>query len=134
MVAYSTPEFRALTDRLGKEYGLPLLGTSPALNDVNVSVADFTRADGTYDSHALVRAYIRKLSALPPGTYFSITHPSVDTQEVRELRTTENVASRRYAQLEALLDPEFLQFIRQGGIELITPDQAVQALSAKAIR
>jgi hypothetical protein len=80
----------------------------------------------------MVRSYIKRLRELTPGTYFAITHPSLDTKEVRELRLTDNVAGRRYAQLQALVDPELVQFVKERGIELITPDQAVRVLSTKA--
>jgi predicted glycoside hydrolase/deacetylase ChbG (UPF0249 family) len=123
VVAYSTPELLALTKRLGREYGLPLLGKDPGITHLTVPGA------GTEtDAGAMAHLYAKAFHDLQPGTYFLITHPSIDTPEARSLRWSENIAAPRSAQVQALASPEVVQMVKQRGIELMTVDQAVQVL------
>jgi predicted glycoside hydrolase/deacetylase ChbG (UPF0249 family) len=130
VVAYSTPELLALTARLGREYGLPLLGKDPGIKQISVFArrSDFDHWAKTADPGAMTQTYINALRDLKPGSYFMITHPSMDTPEGRALRLSENVAAPRSAQVKALASPELLQFVKQRGIELMTVDQALQVL------
>jgi predicted glycoside hydrolase/deacetylase ChbG (UPF0249 family) len=128
LVAYSRPDLRSLTERLGQEYGLPLLGARPEMKDVKVlnNWADFRRPDGTYDSDAMAHAYIKAIRDLQPGMYFTITHPALDTEEVHALRPADDTAARRSAQVRTLVHPDLLYFIKQRGIELISSDEAAR--------
>jgi predicted glycoside hydrolase/deacetylase ChbG (UPF0249 family) len=129
-VATSTPELRSLTLRLAREYQLPLLGTDPGIKIIN----DPGLATQKSDDETKARTIVKLLKELEPGTYFLITHPSLDTPEVRALGHpgTVNLAARRLADVQQILvNPQVMQVVKERGIELMTPSQAIQALQTK---
>jgi predicted glycoside hydrolase/deacetylase ChbG (UPF0249 family) len=135
-VATSTPELRNLTLRLAREYNLPLLGTDPGIKIINhPGLASLS------DDQTKARTIVKVLKELQPGSYFLITHPSVDTPEVRKLNhppssdckacrpDAGNLAERRLADVQLILtNLHVRQVVKERGIELMTPTQAVQAL------
>jgi predicted glycoside hydrolase/deacetylase ChbG (UPF0249 family) len=126
-VATSTPELRALTERLAREYDLPLLGVHPGIKMLKAPGLATQASDNATKASTIVRL----LTDLQPGTYYFITHPSLDTPEVRALghKGTENLAAHRLADLQQILtNPEAMGIVKRRGIELMGPEQAVRAL------
>jgi hypothetical protein len=127
-VATSTSELSALTERLAREYDLPLLPKG------SISIKHLTNPGlGTKaHSQAEARAIVKVLNDLQPGTYFLITHPSLDESEVRSLRVKENIGAQRLGDVRQILtNPEAMQVIQRRGIELLGPEQAVRVLHHK---
>lgn len=117
--AVATPELRALTDRLAKEYGLPLLGAASGIKNV--------RHPQGPDLAIALKDWLQKLE---PGTYFFIEHPATDTAEARAMGHVgyTDVALQRAAIVKAWTDPEVKRVIEKRGIELLTPEAARAAL------
>ena len=86
--AVATPEVRAITETLAREYGLRL--EAPG------------RPPGRWSGNALSaeqkeRGFIELLEGLGPGTWIIVEHPALDTPEMRNIghKGYENVAADR---------------------------------------
>jgi len=121
--ATSTPELRILTDRLAKEYNLPI-----ELPDVQRTGRFGDRSDSPASR---VSAMINLIEELKPGVWMLIEHPGLDTPEMRAIGHTgyENVAKDRAAVTHVFTNPEVKAAIERRGIKLISyadvlsPDQ-----------
>jgi predicted glycoside hydrolase/deacetylase ChbG (UPF0249 family) len=112
--AVSSPELRALVEKLGKEYGLtpetagtkPLRGWSGAKKSAEEKEA------------ALVDA----LAKLEPGTWMLVEHPGLDVPEMRAMghKGYENVAEDRAGVTFALTSAKVKKVIQDRGIKLIS--------------
>lgn len=123
----STPEIRRVTEKLAAEYGLPLLGTNPGIKHLRPRPA---AADAGEPAKSRIAALVSTLEALEPGDWFFITHPSVDTPEVRMLGAGPDLAERRYGDVKALASPEVRAVIEKRGIHLMTAADVKAALKA----
>ena len=108
----STPELRALVQRLAKEYKLP----------VGTPGAKYFRWGVGSDATAAQReaALIKALEALTPGVYILVEHPGLDTEEMRAIGHEGywNVASHRDAVTKAFTSTKVKATIEKKGIQL----------------
>lgn len=120
--ALATPELRAITERLAKEYKLPLLGAHPGIRR-----ASYPRPK---PGQTAAEAWYAHFSALEPGAYYLIEHPSTDTAEARGMSHPGNteVAAARAIVLQTWTDPKVREALTRAGVELMTLDQARSAL------
>jgi len=112
--AVGTPEARAITEKLCKEFGLRLeaKGTKPVRN--------WNGSQKTPDEkEAGLAAAIEKLE---PGTWLIIEHPGVDTEEMRAMghKGYENVAADRVGVTKAFTSDKVKQAIKDKGVKLIS--------------
>ena len=112
--ATSTPELRALTDRLAKEYHLPI-----ELPDVQRTGKFGDRSDSPASR---VSAMIQLVEGLKPGIWMLIEHPGLDTPEMRAMGHAgyENVAEDRAAVTHVFTNPEVKAAIERRGIKLVS--------------
>ncbi len=112
--ATATPELRALTERLGKEYGL-VVETTSALRRVG-------RWSGAALSPEQKEAgLVKLLEELGPGTWLLVEHPGLDTPEMRTMshKGYENVAADRAGVTRAFTSEKVKEVVRRRGIQLI---------------
>lgn len=112
--AVSTPEFRAIVEKLAVEYGLayegkglkPLRGFGGAKKSGEQKEADLAAA-------------LQKLEA---GTWLLVEHPAIDTPESRSLGHIgyTNVAEDRAGVLRAFTSPQVKEVVKSRGIRLIS--------------
>jgi hypothetical protein len=110
--AVSTPEFKAIVQRLAEEYKLPL--EAPGLR----SVRGFGGAKKTAEQKEADLVAI--LENLGPGTWLIVEHPATDTPESRRMGHLgyENVAEDRAGVLHALTSEKAKKVVRDRGIKL----------------
>ncbi|MBN2137303.1 MAG: polysaccharide deacetylase family protein [Sedimentisphaerales bacterium] len=110
----STPEFKALVQRLAKEYKLAVQfpGTKGA--------GGFGDSDA--DAEERVDALVRLIDGLKPGTWILVEHPGLDTPEMRSLghKGYWNVASHRDGVTRAFTSEKVKEVIKKRKIELIS--------------
>jgi chitin disaccharide deacetylase len=113
--AMATPELRALTEKLSKEYGLPMQDTQTA--------AQWMRSvyKGTDDGETKAKGLTQKLEVLGPGTYIHLDHAAIDSPEIRALghEGYRNVAQDRSGNLAAWTSNLVKEVIKRRGIKLI---------------
>jgi predicted glycoside hydrolase/deacetylase ChbG (UPF0249 family) len=110
--ATATPELKALTAKLAKEYKLRTgdeLKPAPAFGD------------STKSSDQRESALEKVLEKLPPGDWLLVEHPGFDTPETRALghKGYENVASDRSNVRRAFTSEAVLKVVKSRGIKLI---------------
>jgi hypothetical protein len=112
--AVMTPESRAITERLCKEFGLRLeaKGTKP--------VRDWSGSKRTPDEKEAALA--EAISKLEPGTWLIIEHPGVDTEEMRAMghKGYENVAADRAGVTRAFTSDKVKAAVQARGVKLIS--------------
>lgn len=112
--AVATPELRAITEKLSKEYRLPL--APPDLKRV--------RGFGGHSKSAAEkeRGLVKILRNLGPGTWLLITHPATDAPEMKALGHLgyENVGEDRHGVSLALTSPRVREVIRSRSIRLVS--------------
>lgn len=112
--ASSTPELKALVERLAVEYGLP----------VGAEGAGRAGRFGGKDTaaHEKEENLVRILEGLQPGLWLMVEHPGLDTPEMRAIghRGYENVAQDRDGVTRAFTSPRVKEVIRRRGIQLIS--------------
>jgi hypothetical protein len=111
--AVSTPEFRAIVQRLAEEYKLPL--EAPALKPIRgFGGARKSAAQKEADLAAI-------LENLGPGTWLIVEHPATDTPESRRMGHLgyENVAEDRAGVLHAMTSERVKRIVRERGIRLL---------------
>lgn len=123
-VCYGTPDLLALTERLGKAYGMR--ATEQGLRHVSDKKFLASRAPNSL-AKTLVPAtqeegYLEILEQLTPGDWLWIVHPAFDTPEVRAFDTPDNhiVAERRAADFRCVTSEKIKEVIRRRGIQLIS--------------
>ena len=112
--AIGTPELRAITEKLCKEFGLRL--EAPGLT----LLRDWNGAQKTpEEKEAALAATIEKL---PPGTWLIIEHPGVDTEEMRQMghKGYWNVAADRAGVTRAFTSEKVKQAVKDHGVKLIS--------------
>jgi chitin disaccharide deacetylase len=113
--ATSTPELRALTEKLSQEYGLPIQDTQ--------TTAQWMRGvyKGTDDGGTKAKGLAQKLETLGPGTYIHLDHAAIDSPEMRAIghEGYRNVAQDRSANLAAWTSEPVKEVIKRRGIKLI---------------
>ncbi|HVR82926.1 MAG TPA: ChbG/HpnK family deacetylase [Planctomycetota bacterium] len=112
--AVGTPEARAITEKLCKEFGLRLEapGTKPVRN--------WSGSQKTpEEKEAALAAAIQKLE---PGTWLIIEHPGVDTDEMRQMghQGYPNVAADRAGVTRAYTSELVKQAVKERGVKLIS--------------
>ncbi|MBC7928225.1 MAG: ChbG/HpnK family deacetylase [Bryobacteraceae bacterium] len=112
--AVATPELRSLTEKLAREYGLPLLGASGSIRPMRLAPG---------------QSFADALTKLTAGDWFFIEHPSVDSPESRAIGHpgNEDVAVRRAEVVRLWTSPEVREIIKRRNIELLTFEQTVSA-------
>jgi len=112
--ATSSPDVRAVTEKLCKEFGLRLeaKGTKP--------VRGWGGAQKTAEQkEADLAAVVEKLE---PGTWLIIEHPGVDSEEMRAIghKGYENVAADRAGVTRAFTSDRVKEALRKRGVRLIS--------------
>ncbi len=110
----STPQLRALVQRLAKEYKLPV---------------EFPQAKGIggfggseADAKERVAALVKLIEELKPGTWILVEHPGLDTPEMRAMghKGYWNVAKHRDAVTRAFTSDKVKNVIKKRKIKLIS--------------
>jgi chitin disaccharide deacetylase len=117
-VATSTPELRALTQRLAKEYGLEVdLSSMKRLEQIG----EYKQSQDT-PAEERIRNFIQILEKLEPGIWLFVEHPAYDTPEMQAIHHIgyEHVAFDRQAVTEMLIDPRVKAVIEQRKIQLVS--------------
>jgi predicted glycoside hydrolase/deacetylase ChbG (UPF0249 family) len=117
MAAVATPELKALTDRLVKEYGLR---TEPE----GLKFAGMFGTN-TFTSDQREKALINLLEKLQPGDWLIVEHPAFDTPEARGLghKGYENVAQDRANVRRAMTSERVMKVVKERRIKLIGYDE-----------
>ncbi len=112
--ATSTPDLRALTERLANEYNLPI-----QLPDVQRAGRFGAKSDSP---ESRVEAMIELINGLEPGLWLLIEHPGLDTPEMRAIGHDgyENVAEDRAAVTHVFTSPSVKAAIERRGIKLVS--------------
>jgi hypothetical protein len=111
--AVSSPELKALVERLGKEYGL-----APETSGMK-SLRGWSGAKKTAaEKEAALAEAIAKLE---PGTWMLVEHPGLDVPEMRAMghKGYENVAEDRAGVTFALTSPKVKKAVQERGVKLI---------------
>jgi len=110
----STPQLKALVQRLAKEYKLPV---------------EFPQAKGIggfggseADAKERVAALVKLIEELKPGTWILVEHPGLDTPEMRAMghKGYWNVAKHRDAVTRAFTSDKVKNVIKKRKIKLIS--------------
>jgi predicted glycoside hydrolase/deacetylase ChbG (UPF0249 family) len=112
--ATATPEARAVTEKLCKEFGLRL----EAKGTKRVRDWSGSKRSPEEKEAALVAA----VEALEPGTYLIVEHPGMDTEEMRAMghKGYENVAADRAGVTHAFTSDKVKAAIKARGVKLIS--------------
>lgn len=111
---YSTPELRAVVDKLSREYKLPV-GAEGAKG---IGWSGMSRATPEEKEAALVKI----LENLKPGLWLFVEHPGVDTPEMQGIGHLgyQQVAIDREGVTRAFTSPKVKEVIQRRGIKLIS--------------
>jgi chitin disaccharide deacetylase len=112
--ATATPEARAVTEKLCKEFGLRL--ETKGLKRVR----DWTGSKRTAEEKE--SGLVAAVEAMEPGTYLIVEHPGLDTEEMRAMghKGYENVAADRAGVTRAFTSDKVKQAIKDKGVKLIS--------------
>lgn len=116
LTAVSTPELRAVVEKLAREYGL---GLSRYFGETSVSIW------GDAPEDKLTRL-LEHVGAVQPGLSLLVIHLGMTTPEMSALVDLNNAddpyraANHRQAELDAVTSPAFRQAVEAAGIELVT--------------
>jgi predicted glycoside hydrolase/deacetylase ChbG (UPF0249 family) len=110
--AVATPQLKAITDKLAKQYKLR--------TDDDVKRAG-KFGDATLAADLRERALVKLLEGLQPGDWLIVEHPGFDSAELRGLSHAgyENVGSDRSNVRRAFIAEPVLKIIKRRGIKLI---------------
>jgi predicted glycoside hydrolase/deacetylase ChbG (UPF0249 family) len=110
--ATATPELKALTDKLAKEYGL-------RTDDAAKKAPPF--GNPTFGPDQRRKALESVLTKLQPGDWILVEHPAFDTPETGALGHAgyEKVGADRSNVRRAFMDRTILELVRRRGIKLI---------------
>jgi hypothetical protein len=112
--AVGTPEARAITEKLCKEYGLRLEAKGAK------GVRNWSGSQKTpEEKEAGLVAAIEKLE---PGTWIIVEHPGVDTEEMRAMghKGYENVGADRVGVTRAFTSDKVKEALKARGVKLIS--------------
>lgn len=112
--ASSTPELRALVEKLAEEYRLPL-GAEGAKSPGRFGGKDASPEEKEEN-------LVRILENLQGGLWLMVEHPGLDTPEMRAIghRGYENVAADRQGVTDAFTSDRVKEVVRRRGIQLIS--------------
>ncbi len=112
--AVATPELRALTERLAKEYGLQM--ETPRLKFAGMF------GNSTFTGDQREKALVDLVEKLQPGQWFIIEHPAFDTPEMRNIghKGYENVAADREGVTRAFTSAKVKEVIARRRITIIS--------------
>ncbi len=112
--ATSTPDLRALTERLANEYDLPL-----QLPNAQRAGRFGSKSDSPEDR---VEAMLELIDGLTPGLWLLVEHPGLDTPEMRAIghKGYENVAEDRAAVTHVFTHPRVKAAIERKGVKLVS--------------
>jgi hypothetical protein len=110
----STPQLRALVQKLAREYKLPI--ETPGAKRFRWGVD--SKATAEQREAALVKA----LEQLGPGTWILVEHPGLDTPEMRAIGHEGywNVAAHRDGVTRAFTSEKVKAVINRRGIQLVS--------------
>jgi predicted glycoside hydrolase/deacetylase ChbG (UPF0249 family) len=112
--AVATPESRAITERLCREFGLRL--ETKGLKRLR----DWTGSKKSADEKET--GLVAAIGAMEPGTYLVVEHPGLDTDEMRAMghKGYENVAEDRAGVTRALTSEKVKAAVKAKGVKLIS--------------
>ena len=137
---YARPDYFAVFEKLGREYGVPILRIKPsedsrrnapkATVDYILSLETKYQQEGTFRLDSLLadptggekdyqrrrELYQKGLRAMPPGTHMLILHPAIIEEE---LKASTNTAIQRDGDYRTFSDPATVQLIKDLGIQLV---------------
>lgn len=119
-VATSTPELRALTQRLAEEYELDI--NLDALGAKRLGeVGEYKQSQDT-PAEERIQNFIQILEKLKPGIWLFVEHPAYDNSEMQAIHHTgyEHVASDRQAVIDMLIDERIKAVIKEKCIQLVS--------------
>jgi len=129
LTAVSTPELRAIVERLADEYSL---GLSRYFGEASVSIWDADPEDKL--SRLLDHVHIAR-----PGLNLLVIHLGMETPEMSAMVDLNNgsdpyrVAIHRQAELDAIRSPAFRAAIKEAGIELLTYKNIVSEMGLESM-
>jgi predicted glycoside hydrolase/deacetylase ChbG (UPF0249 family) len=124
LTAVSTPELRAIVERLADEYSL---GLSRYFGEASVSIWDA-------DPEDKLSRLLDHVQNAQPGLNLLVIHLGMETPEMSAMVDLNNesdpyrVAIHRQAELDAMTSPAFRAAIEEAGIELLTYKNIVREL------
>ena len=129
LTAVSTPELRAIVERLADEYGF---GLSRYFGEASVSIWDA-------DPENKLSSLLDHIRNVQPGLNLLVIHLGMETPEMSALVDLNNesdpyrVALHRQAELDAITSPAFRAAIDEAGIELLTYKNIVKELGLESM-
>jgi len=125
------PEYRAIAERLAKEYGL---GMSQYFGEA--------REDPQYVAAPAAKpdSLVAMVNRLRPGVTLLVTHVGIDDAELGalvDMNTDGGLADmsrNRQGELDALLSPRFREALQSRGVRLITYRQLIRREGLKSMR
>jgi chitin disaccharide deacetylase len=110
------PEIARLVERLAKEYKMDINPSDKGYKFIGL----WGKKDSTADQR--IKATVKTLRGLSPGSYFFIDHPGVDTPEMRAIwhKGYENVAADRDAVTKVFTSKEVIEEVKSSGIRLVS--------------
>jgi predicted glycoside hydrolase/deacetylase ChbG (UPF0249 family) len=129
LTAVSTPELRAIVDRLADEYNF---GLSRYFGEASVSIWDANPEDK-------LSSLLNHVHNAQPGLNLLVIHLGMETPEMSAMVDLNNasdpyrVAIHRQAELDAMTSPAFRAAIEEAGIELLTYKNLVKELGLDAM-
>jgi len=120
-----TPELRRITDKLAREYGLPL-----ETNQAKPLRRVWSAQDTPEQKEAKM---VNALENLEPGTWIFVEHPGLDTEEMRSIghKGYWNVAQDRDGVTRAFTSTKVKEVVARRNIELIGYKDLSQPTPAK---
>jgi predicted glycoside hydrolase/deacetylase ChbG (UPF0249 family) len=134
--AGSTPQIRAVTERIAKKYGV---GISRSFNEVSTTLFDA-------QPEAKKSTFLAQLArANPTRPNLHVIHVAERTPEMEALFDLNNAAQsdgagrpltalHRQAELDAVLSPEFAELVKSGKVKLINYEQLNARMGAQTAR
>ena len=112
--AFATPELKEITQRLAKEYNLPV--EPPALKGFRA-----WKGSGTTPEQKEA-AFVEALQKLGPGTWLFVEHPGLDVPEMQAMGHLgyTNVAADREGVTRAFTSEKVKAAVRERGIRLVS--------------
>src|SRR5438128_12558842 len=125
------PEFRALTERLAREYGL---GMSQYFGDI--------RHDSQYSAAPPAKndSLVAMVNRLQPRFNLVVTHVGIDNEELGALLDMNTsgplpeMSKNRQGELNALTSPRFSEALKARNVRLITYRQLIEMQGLKSMR
>ena len=125
------PEFRELTERLAREYGL---GMSQYFGE--------TRGDPQYEAAPAAKtdSLVALIDRLHPRFNLVVTHVGIDNEELGALLDMNTdgglaeMSKNRQGELDALMSPRFREALKARNVRLITYRQLIEMQGLKSMR